>query len=134
MTTPRELAQQFIDTFNDRNRDDLLNILSKDLRYNGRKEDGLHLMLEWIDRATTTMTPRRWFGTDELTVVEIDVVWKSASTGEPTDKATWAMSFTFDEGKITSLARYADVGEAVTKMGLIAEDALPEAGFPMPKS
>ena len=48
--------------------------------------------------------------------------------------ATHRLSFTFDEGKITSLARYADVGEAVTKMGLIAEDALPEAGFPMPKS
>lgn len=134
MATPRELAQQFIDTFNDRQRDELVNILAPDLRYNGRKEDGLHLVLEWIDRATTTMTPKRWFGSDDLTVVEVDVVWKSARTGQPTDKATWAMSFIFDDGKVTSLARYADVGEAVTKMGLVAENALPEAGFPMPKS
>lgn len=134
MATPQELAQQFIDTFNSRKRDELLAILDDNLRYNGRKEDGVHLVLEWIDRATTTMTSKRWFGADELTVVEVDVVWKSARTGEPTDRATWAMSFTFDNNKITSLSRYADVGEAVTKMGLVAENALPEAGFPMPKS
>lgn len=134
MATSTPLVQQFLDSFNTRNRDDLLAILDTDLRYNGRKEDGIHLVMEWIDRATTTMTPLRWFGTDDLTVVEVDVTWQSPRTGEPTDRAVWAMSFTFANDKIASISRYADVGEAVTKMGLIAENALPEAGFPMPKS
>ena len=89
--------------------------------------------MEWVDRATTTMTPKRWFGEGDLTVVEVDVTWTSPRTGEQTDRATWAISFTFANDAIASLARYADVGEAVTKMGLVVENALPEAGFPMPK-
>lgn len=133
MTTSQPLAQHFLDHFNAREREHLMDILAPDLRYNGRKEDGIHLVLEWIDRATTTMTPLRWFGTDELTVVEVDVVWSSAQTGETTDTAVWAIAFTFAGGKIASISRYADVGEAVTKMGLVAENPLPEAGFPMPK-
>lgn len=134
MTAPQAIAQKFIDSFNSRKRDELLSVLDADLRYNGRKEDGIHLVLEWIDRATTTMTPTRWFGTEDLTVVEVEVIWTSPRTGEATDQATWAMSFTFNGDKIASLSRHADVGEAVTKMGLVAENALPEAGFPMPKS
>lgn len=133
MTTSQPLAQRFLDHFNARERDQLMEILAPELRYNGRKEDGMHLVLEWIDRATTTMTPLRWFGTDELTVVEVDVVWNSAHTGETTDTAVWAIAFTFDDGKIASISRYADVGEAVTKTGLVAENALPEAGSPMPE-
>jgi hypothetical protein len=132
MTQPRQLAQRFLDHFNARERDQLINILAPDLRYNNRKEDGIHLVLEWIDRASTTMTPLRWFGTDERIVVEVDVVWTSASTGETTDRAAWALAFSFVDDKIASISRYADIGEAVTKMGLVAENAVPEAGFPMP--
>lgn len=134
MATSKTLAQQFLDLFNARKRDDLLKILHPALRYNGRKEDGIHLLTEWIDRANTTMTPLRWFGTDELTVVEVDVVWTSATTSEETDRAVWALAFGFADDKIASISRYADVGEAVTKMGLVPDNALPEAGFPMPKA
>ncbi len=133
MTEPRQLAQRFLDHFNARERDQLIDILDPEVRYNNRKEDGLHLLMEWIDRARTTMTPLRWFGTDDLTVVEVDVVWTSAHTGTTTDRAVWALAFGFANDKIASISRYADIGEAVTKMGLVAEDALPEAGFPMPK-
>ena len=134
MSTPQPLAQRFLDHFNAREREQLLDTLAADVRYNGRKEDGTQLLLEWIDRATTTMTPRRWFGTDDLTVVELDVVWQSAQTGEATDAAIWAIAFGFTDDRISSISRYADVGEAVTKMGLVPEGALPEAGFPMPTS
>ncbi len=133
MTTPQSLAQQFLDHFNSRERDQLQSILAGDMRYNGRKEDGTLLLMEWIDRATTTMIPQRWFGAEDLTVVEVKVVWKSPQTGETTDTAVWAIAFGFVDDKISSIARYADVGEAVTKMGLVPEHALPEAGFPMPK-
>jgi hypothetical protein len=133
MATPNTLAQRFLDHFNARERDQLLDILASDLRYNGRKEDGTHLLTEWIDRANTTMTPLRWFGSDDLTVVEVDVVWTSASSGETTDHAVWALAFGFADDKIASISRYADVGEAVTKMGLVAESAQPEAGSSMSK-
>ena len=134
MTSPQPLAQRFLDHFNSREREQLLETLAADVRYNGRKEDGTLLLLEWIDRATTTMTPRRWFGAEDVTVVEVQVVWHSAQSGDATDSAVWAIAFGFTDDKISSISRYADVGEAVTKMGLVPEGALPEAGFPMPTS
>lgn len=134
MTTPQSLAQRFLDHFNSREREQLQSILAADMRYNGRKEDGTLLLMEWIDRATTTMTPQRWFGAEDLTVVEVQVVWNSPRTGEKTDSAVWAIAFGFADDKISSISRYADVGEAVTKMGLVPDSALPEAGFPVPTS
>lgn len=132
MTTPQKLAQQFLDHFNNRSESELLDLVDADVRYNGRHGDGegIHLLQEWIGRATTTMTPRRWFGHDELTVVEVDVEWRSPSSGDVTDSATWAISFATADDRISAISRYADVGEAVTKMGLVEQDALPEMGFP----
>lgn len=131
MATPQQLAQQFLDHFNSRSQDDLLNLLDADVRYNGRHGDneGIHLLQEWIDRATTSMTPRRWFGHDDLAVVEVDVEWRSPSTGHVTDQAVWAISFAAQGDRITSIARFADVGEAVTKMGLVEKDAISESGI-----
>lgn len=132
MATPQQLAQQFLDHFNKRDHTSLLELLDADVRYNGRHGDGegIHLLQEWIQRATTTITPRRWFGDGELAVVEVDVQWTSPKTGKVTDSAVWAISFAVSEGRITAISRYADVGEAVTKMGLVDEDTIPEIGFP----
>lgn len=123
MPTSQQLAQQFLDYFNARDVPNLLSLLNSDVRYNGRhgEGEGIHLLQEWIGRATTTMTPRRWFGDDEITVVEVDVEWRSPRTEEITDRAIWAISFAIENDRIGSIARYADVGEAVTKMGLVEQ-------------
>lgn len=132
MSTSQQMAQQFLDHFNDRNYAGLLELVDSDVRYNGRHGDGegIHLLQEWIGRATTSFAPRRWFGDDDLAVVEVDVEWRSPKTGEVTDHAVWAISFATANGRISSIARYADVGEAVTKMGLLEVDAITEVGFP----
>lgn len=132
MPTPQELAQQFLEHFNARSQPDLLKLVDSDVRYNGRHGDGegIHLLQEWIGRATTTMTPRRWFGDDDVSVVEVDVEWRSPASGNVTDRATWAISFATNDNRISSISRFADVGEAITKMGLIEKDAIPEVGFP----
>lgn len=131
MSTSRQLAQRFLEHFNDRQLDEMLSLVHLDVSYNGRRGDGegVHLLQEWIERATTTMSPRRWFGQGELAVAEVDVVWRSTRTDQITDRATWAIAFATDDGIITAISRYADVGEAVTKMGLQPEDILPEMGF-----
>lgn len=128
MPTPQQLAQQFLDKFNERNLAGLLEILDSDMRYNGRHGDGegIHLLQEWVTRATTRFTPRRWFGDGEIAVVEVDVEWRSRTTGDVTDRATWAISIATGDDRITSISRYADVGEAVTKMGLHEANALSE--------
>lgn len=120
MPHAQQLAQQFLNHFNTRNQAELLTLVDTDMRYNGRhgEGEGIHLMKEWIDRATTTMTPHRWFGDDGLCVVEVDVEWRSSRTGAVTDRAMWAISFAVNDSRISSIARFADVGEAVTKMGL----------------
>lgn len=132
MPTSRQLAQHFLDRFNDRQMDEMLSLVHADISYNGRRGEGegVQLLREWVERATTTMAPLRWFGQDELAVAEVDVVWRSTKTDEITDRATWAIAFATDDGVITGISRYADVGEAVTKMGLQPEDILPEMGFP----
>lgn len=132
MATPQHLAEQFLTYFNNRDQDALLGLVDADVRYNGRhgEGEGIHLLQEWISRARTTMTPRRWFGDEQLTVVEVDVEWKSNQTGDVTDRRVWALSFAAREERIVSITRYADVGEAVTKMGLHEVDAIPEVGFP----
>lgn len=129
MPTSRDLAQQFLIHFNARDQDALLSLLHADVRYNGRhgEGEGIHLLQEWVKRATTTMTPRRWFGRESLAVVEVDVQWRSAATAEITDQAIWAIAVAAEGDRIVSIARYADVGEAVTKMGLQPDDVLPEA-------
>ncbi|MCA9834040.1 MAG: nuclear transport factor 2 family protein [Thermomicrobiales bacterium] len=132
MPTSKSLAEEFLTHFNARNQEGLLALVDADLRYNGRhgEGEGILLLREWVERATTTMTPRRWFGQDSLAVVEVDVEWRSPKTGEITDRATWALSIVTEEDRILAISRYADVGEAVTKMGLQPEDILPEMGFP----
>lgn len=128
MSQAQQLAQRFLEHFNSRSRAELFSLVNADVRYNGRHGEGqgIHLLQEWIDRATTTMTPKRWFGDDELCVVEVDVVWRSSRTGDVTDRAAWALAFMANDSLIISISRFADVGEAVTKMGLLDVDSIPE--------
>ena len=133
MPTSQELAHAFLTNFNSRSQSELLELVDDDVRYNGRhgEGEGIHLLQEWIGRATTTMTPRRWFGDGEgVSVVEVDVEWTSPTTGEVTDRVVWGISFATADDRIVSISRFADVGEAITKMGLLEEDAVPEMGFP----
>lgn len=134
MPTPQELATEFLTRFNNRDLDAVLALVTEDMRYNGRYGDGegVHLLREWIERATTRMQPQRWYGADDIAVVEVDITWFKRDSDDVTDAATWAIAFATEGDKISSISRYADVGEAVTKMGLVEENALPEAGFPMP--
>lgn len=134
MPTPQDLAQQFLEHFNNHDTSQLLSLVDDDMRYNGRSGDGhgVHLLREWIDRASTSMVPVRWFGDDAIAVVEVDITWRKPGSDTITDSAKWGIAFAVDNDKISSISRYADVGEAVTKMGLMEDDTLPEAGFPMP--
>lgn len=129
MSTPQQLGDLFLAEFNNRNIDELLRLVDEDVRYNGRhgEGEGIHLLREWIARANTSMMPRRWFGNDDVAVAEVDVEWRSSKSGDVTDRATWAISFATRDERIVSISRYADAGEAVTKMGLHETNAIPEA-------
>lgn len=130
MSSYQETVQTFHEHFNAGRADEVLAMASDDISVGGArgKGAGKQFLEEWVRRATTTMTPRRWFQQDNVVVIEEFIEWRSRQTGRVTDSTLWGIAFTVVDGKITALARYADIGEAVYKAGLDAshEIAVPE--------
>jgi len=122
MSDPKTTVQTFHEHFNAGERDAVLAMATDDIAIGGArgKDSGKRFLEEWVGRATTTMTPQRWFQKDATVVVEELVEWRSKSTGRITDRTLWGIAFTVDGDRITAMARYAGIGEAVYKAGLDA--------------
>ncbi len=122
MADERDIVQAFHDHFNAGKRDDVLAMATDDIAIGGArgKGAGKDLLAEWVGRATTTMTPQRWFQKDGVVVVEELVEWRSRQSDKVLDSTLWGIAFTVRDGKIAGMARYADIGEAVYKAGLDA--------------
>lgn len=122
MSSPRETVQTFHEYFNAGRRDDVLAMAADEIAIGGARgaDSGKRFLEEWVGRATTTMTPQRWFQKDDTVVVEELVEWRSRKTGRITDSTLWGIAFTVEDGRIVAMARYAGIGEAVYKAGLDA--------------
>lgn len=120
MATELEIVQRFHDQFNAGQRDEVMAMATDDVSVGGGRGEGQgpHLLREWVSRATTTMTPLRWFRKDDIVVVEERIEWRTGADDRVTDSTVWGMAFTLAEGKITAIGRYANLGEAVTSSGL----------------
>lgn len=120
MTSPRATVEQFHEYFNARRRDEIMALAADDIAIGGArgKGSGKQLLEEWVGRATTTMHPRRWFAEGDTVVIEEQIEWRTRDGSSVTDSATWGIAFTVRDGKIASLSRYANIGEAVTSTGL----------------
>ena len=131
MANARETIRIFHDHFNAGQRAEVMEMATDDIAIGGArgKDSGKRFLEEWVGRATTTMTPQRWFQKDGTVVVEELVEWRSRTTGRITDSTLWGIAFTVVDGQLTSMARYADIGEAVYKAGL---DASHEVEAPAP--
>jgi ketosteroid isomerase-like protein len=101
----------------------------------GRGE-GKAFFAEWVRFATISLTPRRWFrqlrveregrhGTPgeraSVVVVEEDAVWRAPSSGREMGRMRFATIYEIENGLIRSVARYGNIGEAVTTAGLYPE-------------
>lgn len=122
MTDEQAIVQAFHERFNAGKREDVLAMATDDIAIGGARGTGAGkaLLAEWVSRATTTMTPLRWFQKEGVVVVEEQVAWRSRQTGKVIDSTVWGIAFTVRDGKIAGMARYADIGEAVYKAGLDA--------------
>lgn len=120
MLSPRETVLTFHEHFNAGRRAEVLAMAADDIAIGGGRGtgSGKRFLEEWVGRATTTMTPQRWFQKDGTVVVEELVEWRSAATGKVTDSTSWGIAFSVEEGRITAMARYANIGEAVYEAGL----------------
>ena len=118
--TPHDIVMTFHDHFNAGRVDDVLALATDDVAVGGARGrgQGRDLLNEWIGRKTTTLTPQRWFGHDDLVVVEELVEWRTRQDDTVTDSTVWGIAFRVDNGKIAAVSRYANIGEAITSSGL----------------
>ena len=101
----------------------------------GRGE-GKDFFAEWVRFATISLTPRRWFrqvtaehaGRHGLpddqastVVVEEDAVWRSRVSGREMGRMRFATIYEIENGRLRSIARYGNIGEAVTTAGFYPE-------------
>lgn len=101
----------------------------------GRGE-GKEFFAEWVRYATISLTPRRWFRQVTLAqegrhgmpgqfastvVVEEEAVWRSAQSGREMGRMRFGTIYDIENGSLKSIARYPDIGEAVTTAGFYPE-------------
>lgn len=120
MSAELEIVKTFHEEFNTGRRDEVMAMAADDISIGGGRGqgDGAALLREWVGRATTTMAPLRWFQKDDIVVVEERIEWRAGRDDRVTDSTVWGLAFTLAEGKIVAIARYANIGEAVTSSGL----------------
>lgn len=126
MANEREIVLTFHEHFNAGERARVLAMATDDIAVGGMQ--GKRFLEEWVGRATTTMTPRRWFQQGGTVVVEELVEWRSRTSGEVTDQVVWGIAFTIENGRITAMSRHGDIGEAVNKAGLDASHEVDAPG------
>lgn len=128
MATQDELGivRAFHDALNTRDVAGVLALAAEDVRVGGPRGsgEGKHLLDEWAARARITLEPRRWFHADGTVVVEQAARWHDPDTGAETSSQRIATAFGIRDGLIASIARYGDIGEAVTSAGLDETDAV----------
>jgi hypothetical protein len=129
-TAARKAILTFHDHFNAGRVEDVLAMATDDVAVGGARGrgQGRELLNEWIGRKTTTLTPRRWFGRDDLVVVEELVEWRTRRDDTVTDSTVWGIAFRVEDGKIAGISRYANIGEAITSSGLDETYEMQEAG------
>jgi hypothetical protein len=79
---------------------------------------GSQLLREWVDRANIRLQPRRIFHQAETVVVEQEVEWRSAETGQTTGSQTVASIFVVRGDHVTSVLRYDDLADALNAANL----------------
>lgn len=125
------IVRAFHDALNGRDTAAVLALAADDVRIGGPRGtgEGKHLLSEWVAHASITMEPQRWFHTEGTVVVEQIARWHDPDSGVETSSQRVATAFGIRDGLIASIARYGDIGEAVTSAGMDETHAV-EVGAP----
>lgn len=124
--TEIRIVQAFHDALNATDAEAVLALAAEDVRIGGPRGtgEGKALLAEWVGHAGIMMEPQRWFHRDGVVVVEQVARWHDRTTGEVTSSQRVATAFGIRDGLIASIARYGDLGEAVTSAGMDETDAV----------
>ena len=125
--TDIEIVRAFHDRLNARDVDGLLALAADEIRVGGPRGAGTgkQLLAEWVARANVTMHPQRWFHRGRTVIVEQRAVWHGPDGGDETGSQTVATVFALADGGIASIARYGNIGEAVTGADMDESDEIP---------
>ena len=89
---------------------------------------GHAVLRDWLQRAGIALSPRRWFGSDEVLVVEQMARWR-APDGALGDPQIVASDFAVENGRVRRTRRFDSLGAALAEAGLSECDELTDAGM-----
>ena len=129
MNTPATIVVAWHDALNAGDVERLVGLSSEDVEVVGPRGSGTgsQLLREWVNRAGIRLQIRRAFHRDDTVVVEEDAQWRSAETGALSESQVVASVFRVRDGRVISVARYADVAAALHAAGLAESDVLKQA-------
>ena len=129
MNTPAPIVVAWHDALNAGDIERLVALSSEDVEVVGPRGSGTgsQLLREWVNRAGIRLQIRRAFHRDDTVVVEEDAQWRAAETGALSESQVVASVFRVRDGRVISVARYADVAAALHAAGLAESDVLKQA-------
>ena len=122
-------VRRFHEHLNAGDPDAVMALATEDVTVGGPRGSGSgqQLLREWVGRARMTMAPVRWFARGDVVVVEQDAAWRGPE-GAAGSAQRLATAVRLRDGKIASIARYGNIGEALTTSGLDEDDEVDAPG------
>ena len=98
----------------------LKSLVAADVKIGGPRGtgQGMHLFLEWIERANITLQPLRFFEKENLVLVEELGQWHSHDRSEIVGESKVYSIFEIENDQISSIIRYDDRTSAFAYAGL----------------
>ena len=121
--TPVAVVAQWQDAANSGDVEQLLALSDAEVELIGPRgrDRGHQALREWLDRAGLRVQALRSFSKGNAVVVEQIGEWRTASE-EPRGEQTVASAFVVDAGKITRVARFDRLDEALEAAGIAESD------------
>lgn len=118
------VVQFWHQALNDGDEARLVAISSADIEVGGPRgaTHGIQALREWFDRAGIQLEPRQVFHRDQTVVVEQEATWRAPGSDVVTDPQMPASVFLVENGRVTSVIRYADLTTALEAAGLARTD------------
>ncbi len=121
MTAPEvSVVAAWHDALNHGDLDRLLALSHPDIEVGGPRgtSRGVDVLREWVERAGIHMELRRVFHRADTVVAEQAATWRSADTGDATDRHTVASVFVVRDDRVARVVRHPGLADALREAGL----------------
>ncbi len=87
---------------------------------------GADVLRDWLSHAGLSLTTHCSFVREGVVVNDQHGVWRDVKSGEVVGEAAVATNYKVEDGRITYVARYDTLDEALAKAGLSTADEVPQ--------